>query len=407
MTILRRLFTYADKIWSLREQFDCCTDSRQRPQFESSRVVRSAYVTVASRVGSLNAFEGCQRGAWLRNWIGGQAPSADTIGRVLDTVELGVLREMLAKVYERLRRNKALRPCLDGMTLLVLDGHEGRHSSRRKWEGCLSSTVETASGPRIDYFPRYVAAQLVGDGWSLLLDIEMQRPNEGELAAAERLFARVANRFPRAFDIVLGDALYASGPFWRLVRDAGKHVLTVLKQEARDLLKDARALLALLPEPTPQPFRRGTAQYWDVSDLQSWPQAGGSLRVVRSLETRTIHRQLDDLDHTETTEWVWVTSLPKGQVEAAAVARLGHERWRIENNAFNELVNGWGADHLFRCAAHAIEAFLLLMCLALNVFQSFWRLNLKPAVRARQTASAIAGIIRGELLACAPAADTS
>lgn len=370
--------------------------------------MRAAYVTVATRLGSLNAFEGCGQGGWLRKWIGGHAPSADTIGRVLDTVDLHVFRETLAKVYERLRRNKALRPCRGGMTLLVLDGHEGRHSSRRKWEGCLSSTVETVAGTRTDYFPRYVVAQLVGDGWSLLLDIEMQRPNEGELAAAERLFARVAARFPRAFDIVLGDALYASGPFWRLVRDAGKHVLTVLKQEARDLLKDARALIALLPEPTPQPFRQGSTKYWDVSDLQSWPQAGECLRVVRSLETRTVHRQLDDLDHAETTEWVWVTSLPKAQLDAAAVARLGHERWRVENNAFNELVNGWGADHLFRCAAHAIEAFLLLMCLALNVFQAFWRLNVKPAFRTRQTAAAIADIIRGEVLGCAPAvADTS
>lgn len=370
--------------------------------------MRSAYVTVAARLGSLNAFEGCRRGAWLRKWIGGDAPSADTVGRVLDTVDLNVIREMLANVYERLKRNKSLRPFPGGMFLLVLDGHEGRHSSRRKWDGCLSRTLETAAGPRAEYFPRYVAAQLVGDGWSLLLDIEMQRPGEGEIAAAERLFSRVLVRYPRAFDIVLGDALYASGPFWRLARDAGKHVLTVLKQEDRDLLKDARALCLLLPDPTPQPFRRGIAKYWDVPDLRSWPQAGESVRIVRSEETKTIHRQLDDLDHTETSEWVWVTSLPQEQMDAAAVASLGHERWRIENNAFNELVNGWGADHLFRCAAHAIEAFLLLMCLALNVFQAFWRLNVKPALRARLTAKAAAGIVRGQVLGDAPiAADTS
>jgi hypothetical protein len=315
---------------------------------------------------------------------------------------------VLADVYERLKRNKALSPLPGGMVLLVLDGHEGRHSRRRKWEGCLSRTLETTAGPRTEFFPRYVAAQLVGDGWSLLLDIEMQRPSEGEIAAAERLFARVLARYPRAFDIVLGDALYASGSFWRLARDAGKHVLTVLKQEARDLLKEAREIFLLQPTPTAQTFRRGTAKYWDVTDLRSWPQAGERVRVVRSEETTTIHRQLDDLDHTETTEWIWVTSLPQAQADAATVARFGHERWRIENNAFNELVNQWNADHLFRCAAHAIEAFLLLTCIALNVFQAFWRLNVKPALRARKTAAAIAGIIRGEILADAPfAADTS
>ena len=363
---------------------------------------------MAARLGSLNAFEGCRQGAWLRQWIGGDAASADTVGRVLDTVSLNVFREMLANVYERLKRNKSLRPFSGGMFLLVLDGHEGRHSIRRKWDGCLSRTVETTAGPRTEYFPRYVAAQLVGDGWSLLLDIEMQRPDEGEIAAAERLLARVLVRFPRAFDVVLGDALYASGSFWRLVRDAGKHVLTVLKQEARDLLKDARALYLLQPDPVSQPFRRGSAKYWDASGLGSWPQTGENVRVVRSEETKTVHRQLDDLDHTDTTEWIWVTSLPQAQVDAAAVARLGHERWRIENNAFNELVNSWDADHLFRCTAHAIEAVLLLICVALNVFQAFWRLNVKPALHARLTAAAVAGIIRGMVLGNAPiAADTS
>jgi len=363
---------------------------------------------VAARLGSLNAFEICRHGAWVKKWIGGGAPSADTVGRVLETVDLDVFRRLLAHVYERLKRNKSLRPFPGGVFLLVLDGHEGRHSTRRKWDGCMSRTVETATGPRPEYFPRYVAAQFVGDGCSLLLDIEMQLPDEGEIAAAERLFARVLARYPRAFDIVLGDALYANGSFWRLARDAGKHVLTVLKQEARDLLKDARGLFQLQPAPQAQPFRQGTAKYWDVAGLGSWPQTGERVRVVRAEETTTVHRQLDDRDHTETTEWIWVTSLPQAQVDAAAVAHLGHERWRIENNAFNELVNKWDADHLFRCAAHAIEAFLLLMCIALNVFQAFWRLNLKPALRAHLTAVAVTAIIRGEVFGQAlDTADTS
>jgi hypothetical protein len=159
-----------------------------------------------------------------------------------------------------------------------------------------------------------------------------------------------------------------------------------------------RSVIQLLPEPAPQPFRKGTGKYWDVADLGSWPQAGEKVRVVRSEETTTIHRQLDDRDHTETTEWIWATSLPSAQTDAATVARLGHERWRIENNAFNELVNGWDADHLFRCAAHAIEGFLLLTCLALNAFHAFWRLNVKPVLRALRTATAIADIIWGEVL---------
>lgn len=364
-------------------------------------------MTVATRLGSLNSFDFCRRASWLRKWIGGVAPSGDTVGRVLESVRLDPIREILAGVYDRLKRNKALRPLPGGVFLLVFDGHEGRHSIRRKWTGCLSRTAETGKGTQIEYFPRYVAAQLVGEGCSLVMDLEMQKPEEGELAAAERLLLRLLKRFPRAFDIVMGDALYASSPFWKIARAAGKDVLTVLKQEDRAVLKDARSLFDSIPEPESRPFRRGQAKYWDVPDLRSWSQVGEPVRVVRSQETRTIVRQIDSVATSETNEWVWVTSIPQARADAARVARLGHERWRIENNAFNELVNEWHADHLFRCHTNAIEAFLLLTCTALNIFNVFMRRNLKPSLRARVTAAHVAAVIRGNLLAAALGNDTS
>ncbi|GAG43634.1 unnamed protein product, partial [marine sediment metagenome] len=69
------------------------------------------------------------------------------------------------------------------------------------------------------------------------------------MAAATRLLDRVVRNYPRAFDVVAGDALYAQAPFFEFVLERGKDVLTVLKDERRNLLQDALGLFQQL-EPT-------------------------------------------------------------------------------------------------------------------------------------------------------------
>lgn len=62
----------------------------------------------------------------------------------------------------------------------------------------------------------------------------------------------------------------------------------------------------------------------------------------------------------------------RGRATASLVHR-GHARWDIENHGFNELVNGWHADHVYHVykdEANAIEAFLLTAFLAYNLFPS-------------------------------------
>jgi hypothetical protein len=52
-----------------------------------------------------------------------------------------------------------------------------------------------------------------------------------------------------------------------------------------------------------------------------------------------------------------------------------------QNPGFNELVNGWHADHVYKHDPNAIECFLLMAFLACNIFQAFLVLNLKPQIR--------------------------
>jgi hypothetical protein len=98
-----------------------------------------------------------------------------------------------------------------------------------------------------------------------------------------------------------------------------------------------------------------------------------------------VRRQLDGKDDPQTSDWIWVTTLPVQLTSTERAVGFGHQRWDIENHGFNELVNGWHADHIYKHEPNAIECFLLIAFLACNIFQAFFSLNLKPQIRKGRT----------------------
>jgi hypothetical protein len=228
------------------------------------------------------------------------------------------------------------------------------------------------------------------------LDHEPQRPGDDEVVTARRLLARVLAAYPRAFDVVLGDGLYAQAPFLNFLLAHHKHALVVLKDERRTLYQD---VAGLFDQVTPQAgaYRSRAGRWWDFPELGSWPQVQAPVRVVRSLETSAVRRQLDHQVESHTRDWIWATTLPPTQVPVDRVVWFGHQRWDIENYGFNELGTDWHADHVFKHDPNAIECFLLIAFLAYNLFHAFFALNLKPAVRQGKTQLFWARLIAAEL----------
>jgi hypothetical protein len=240
--------------------------------------------------------------------------------------------------------------------------------------------VHTRAGDRVQYYHRHVTLSLVGADLRLLLDAEPILPGQDEVAAAVRLLDRVVAAYPRAFDVVGGDGLYAQGPFFHHVRALGKHAIAVLKDEQRELWKDARGLWAQTPPTVTEGQRR--RECWDLSGLTTWPQGPHPVRVVRSRETWQVRRQLDRQWEGCVSDWVWVTTLPPEMASTGATVWIGHSRWDIENQGFNELVNRWHGNHVYRHDPTAILAMWLWTMLAANLFAAFYRRDLKPALRA-------------------------
>ena len=352
-----------------------------------------------SRLGSLNALEQSSCSGFWRSWLGGRMASADTVGRVCAEVEPDDVRAVQRRVYSRLQRMKALPPLAGGLRAAVLDGHESHASYLRTCDGCLQRMIKIGKGERTQYYHRQVTLMLLTGTFPLPLDAEPIRPGEDEMTAALRLLGRVLASYPRAFDLVIGDAYYADSRFFNYVIRRGKDAMAVLKDERRDLWEDARSLFEL---ESPIVFRRRRGrvrcQCWDIDGFTTWIQVTKPVRVVRSVERRVVRRQLSDKDEEETSEWVWATTLSPARASAQVVVEFGHWRWAVENQGFNELTNRWHADHVYKHDPTAILVFYLLALLCLTVFLAFYHRNLKPVVRERYSMQHIARLIVAELL---------
>lgn len=394
--MLSRLLRWSDRVLGVGDLVRALEDDRVRPQIPTSRVVRSLLVMFCARLGSLNAIEqtASHHRLWQR-WIGGSLPSADSLGRITSLLDTEQLRELLQALYTRLKRRKALQPTSHGLTALVLDGHESHSTYKRRCAGCLVRRVHTKTGYQDQCYHQHVTAMLLSRPMPLLLDLEpIEGPGE-ETAAAKRLLERLFDRYPRAFDVVLGDALYSDAEIYRLVTSRGKDMLSVLKRNQADLLEDAASLCELEP---PRLTRQGRVlrQVWDQGALRM-ASYEDDVRVVRSQESWQVKRQLEAERETQLSQWYWVTTLSKSRAVTEAIVALGHARWDIENQGFNETASRWYTDHVYRHEQRAMLHFQLLAMIAYNVFHAFYFRQLHQSFRDRHSFLHLARILASTL----------
>jgi hypothetical protein len=390
-------------VFNLLSALSQITDSRTQPQIPTITIVFSVLAMHLARLGSLNALEQMQDSLELRKHIGGHLPSADSLGRVVGLLDTDTIRAVIRTIYEQLKRNKALKPPQHGLMALAIDGHETHATFRRCCAHCLERKVGVGEEKRIQYYHRNVSAQLIACGFHFMLDAETQLPGEGEVAAAMRLLSRVIENYPRAFDVVVADALYASSNFFKLAVEKKKDVIVVLKENCPELLKDATRCFADQPPAHSWDTGKRKIECWDEGGFEAGPQIGKALRVVKSRETKApVRRQLDKKVEVETTTWLWMTTLSPHRASGSTVVALGHSRWGIENEGFNELATRQHADHVYKHDPTAILNFWLFSLLSLNVFQAFFRLNLKPELRLGKSMKHFAQMIVAQLYASIP-----
>jgi hypothetical protein len=352
---------YLNKVFDFRDTAADLNDSRHDPDIPASAVFLAAFHGFVFRLPSFQQLESELTQPAFPRWIGADRAFSDDVLRYsLCGFDLEALEHMLVQINRKLKRNKTFDAArLQGRIIAALDGIEVLSSYSRCCDSCLERRVEKRKGgvkvEMLQYYHRAVGCQIITGPVKTFLALEWLQPGEGEDTAALRLLRRLPDLYgSRFFDVLLLDALYAQMPVMQLAAEIGWDLIVSLKQNHRELYESAIRLFGHRPPDCISTERRDGKEYrfqiWDTEGLPfSADHQEPAVRVLRSEETVTQKHYRRGQLATETSEheWLWLTTLDQQTVPSLLLRRLGQDRWKQENNGWNDLTQNWAFKHGF------------------------------------------------------------
>lgn len=201
-------------------------------------------------------------------------PHADTLERLLETIDVENLEESLIHIIQKLLRGKKLRNFLVTKDYLIaIDGTRKMSRPYRWSDKCLKKRVR-GTEDQYEYYVYTIEANLVfSNGLTLPLmtefldntsDINPESKQDCESKGFKRLAARLKEYFPRLAIKVLLDGLYANGPVIELCKKYKWEFMIVLQDESlKSVWEDANGLHKLEKE-------NGKEQTWGNRQQTFW-----------------------------------------------------------------------------------------------------------------------------------------
>lgn len=274
---------------------------------------------------------------------------------------------------------------IDGWRIGAIDGVEMFTSTSRSCSDCL---IQKNKEGEIEHFHRAVVLQKVGGDPRIIYGVEHLKPRdgaekgEGEITGASRLLETVTLH-GRLMDIITADALYAKATFIHQVLDQSMDAVIRMKEERRPIMQDARGLFDHRPadfgwEEKDTDGNRVKVEAWDEEGFESWRQVNVPIRMVKMVRqterTKIVGGQKKaEIEIIE--RWV-ATTCPKPAVPTETVSEIAAARWDIENNGFHDLKTYWHLDHPYVHDPTAIEAWMAILVLAVNMVYSYFYMHL-------------------------------
>ena len=402
MNPLAQFLGYVTRVFAFGRMVRSVRCRRPYPTIPTRCLLLSLVFGVVMRAGSyLEVSQQTKRRRWrhLIHWS--RSISDDAFCYISERFRLEDLRQSLAQVNKTLKANKALESCrINGLLFLSLDANEHFHSRSRCCPCCCQRELQElgADGKKqtvIEYYHRYVFAQLNGPKLNVLLDLEPIRPGEAEAEAALRLLGRIRRVYGvRFFDAVTLDSWYVQGPFLKAVEKLGWAWAVVLKQERMEVFQEARTL-SIAQKPALEfadQARDRQVKLWEVKDLDFSERYGGKVRVVHAeehwLEQRVVGGK--KIPQPQTSHWWWMVSTGLRDYPCQVVYEGGHRRWGIENKAFNELTQHYHLEHCYHHEPAAMLAQMLIVILGFVLFNAYAVLHSQPFRLGRVTLKELA-----------------
>lgn len=326
----------------------------------------------------------------------------DTMNKVLGDVDPGDIEELIRKMFDTLRRCRALdnaRFC--GFLVCAVDATGVLSFKKPHCEFCTHST--SSSGVKT-YFHNVLIAKIVTP-WGLAVPLAyefIENPGNGqeydkqdcEIKAWRRLSEKIRSSFPRLPLNISADGLYADETTFKKCADNGWNFVITLK--------DAKlsSLTSQLPSKT-------GAVGWDGEARMRVANSDGKM-VERIVRWKTPLRYHGKVCHVVELEEVdaggermyynrWVTNIKPDRDNAFDIATIGRLRWKIENEGINTEKNaGYEMQHAYSRKDGGWKNYYLLLQIShlLNDLVRFSDIIAKAAENPKATFDRIYGTIR-------------
>jgi len=337
-------------------------------------------------------------------------PVDGTLEHFLGHVGWSPFADLRTEMIRRLIRMKALDDGrLLGHHVIAIDGTGWLSSNRRHCPACMVQHHE-----KVDVFLHQVLeAKLVGQvGLALSVEtefvdadpalkaaVDVPSKQDCELIALTRMVPRLKRKFPQLPICLSGDALYACGRVFEMVKQNGwAFVVTFKEGRLPAVWEDFQQLLKASPENRlAAELPGGVRQCFSWVNGLSYKDDDGRTHVFNAL-------QCEETVKGATTRYAWATNLPLDASTVVAIAsKGGRSRSRIENEGFNTQKNGdYHLCHAFSANPDTCRAYYLLLQIAHMVSQLFEKGSLLRRI-AQKLPAALFGSLRNlarRLLEC-------
>ena len=325
----------------------------------------------------------------------------DTLNGVMEALDPEHTERLIAVVFDRLRRMRALdRFRFDGKLTVAIDGTKLLSFKKRHCEHC---THQTQNGITTYFHYVMVAKVVTPIGLLVPLAFEFIENPKGEydkqdceLKAWRRLFEKIDTLFPRLQLNVTGDGLYAEKTTMADCDRRGWNFTITLTEDKLP------SVTAQLP-PAVSEWTGSRTKTVSVRDRN-----GTMKQVSRTVRWKTpvryrgeVYHVLEMEDFNEKGERVyynrWITNVKPHRNNAFALAQVGRLRWKIENEGINTQKNGgYEMEHAFGLKDNAWKNYYLLLQIGqlLNDLLRFGDVIAKAVGEPGATFSQVFGTIR-------------
>lgn len=385
---VKEFILYNTKVYNLDKMVKGANDFRRSQTYHPSTIFMIILMGFALRLESMEAFDRETQKGRFKPVVPHKngKPSHDVLRDTLGQWDLDHLAQCHDQFIAKFKQNRGpYKGNMDGWRIGAIDGVELFSSTSRSCPDCLSRKNKE---DETEHFHRAVVLQKVGGDPRVIYGVEHLKPrdgvekDEGEITGACRLLEQV-KRHGRLMDIITADALYTKASFIHPVLDQGMDVVIRMKEERRLIMQDARGLFDHRPadvqwEEKDTKGNRVKVEAWDEEGFESWTQVNVPIRMVkmiRQTERTTIVGGKKESKIEVMERWV-ATTCPKPAVPTETISKIAAARWDIENNGFHDLKTYWHLNHPYVHDPTAIEAWVAILILAVNMVYSYFYMHL-------------------------------